>query len=144
MKLTEGKNLVIIVLAVLAVIAVGFFAPLQETRGVHIFSNVVISQGAAGNDTQNESVKVQGIFVNDGDLLAEDLIVTIIFTDDAHDKVVRKIVKEGVDLLPNKGLTVEFESEYLRERTEPKTDVKVTVQLGWIENGELKTLTTAC
>ena len=140
MKLAENKNLIIIALAVCAIIVVGFFAPLQETQGANIFSSVEIGQGGIVNDTQNQSVTVYGSFANTGDITAEDLTITVIFTDVAHNKVVRKIVKEGVDMLPNNELILEFESEYIRERTEPKTYVNVTVQLDWKENGESKTM----
>jgi len=140
MKLTENKKLIIIALAVCVIIIVGFFAPLQETKGVNIFSSVTVGQGGIVNDTQNESVTVNGSFVNTGDITAEDLTITVIFTDVAHDKIVRKIVKEGVEMLPNNELTLEFELAYIREMTEPKTYVNVTVQLDWKENGESKTM----
>lgn len=140
MKLTENKNLIIIALAVCAIIVVGFFVPLQETQGVNIFPSFTVGQGGIVNDTQNESVTVNGSFVNTGDITAEDLTITVIFTDIAHDKIVRRIVKEGVDMLPNNELTLEFELAYIREMTEPKTAVNVTVQLDWKENGESKTM----
>ncbi|MCL7414209.1 MAG: hypothetical protein M8353_11470 [ANME-2 cluster archaeon] len=140
MKITEHKNMIIIALAICVIIVVGFFTPLQETKGVHIITSIGIGQGSPVNDTQNESVTVNGSFVNDGDKPAEDFTATVIYTDVAHDKVFSEIVTEGVDLLPNKELTVDFESEYIRERTEPKTVVNVTVRLDWKENGELKTL----
>ncbi len=85
---------------------------------------------------------MHGTFWNEGDITAKNLTATVIFADAAHNKVVRKTVKEGVDLLPNKGLTVEFDSEYSRERTIPKTEVNVTVQFDWMENGKLKTTST--
>ena len=46
------KNLVLIaLLAVLAIIILAWFAPLQRTAGVHIVSDVSISQGAAENNS---------------------------------------------------------------------------------------------
>ena len=66
----------------------------------------------------------------------------MIFTDTAHDRVVRKKVLEGVDLLPDGAASVEFDAEYLREMTIPKTSIDETIQVNWIEDGELKTLTT--
>lgn len=36
---------------------------------------------------------------------------------------------------PNKGIVMEFDSEYTREMTMPKTDVNITIQYDWIENG---------
>jgi ribulose 1,5-bisphosphate carboxylase large subunit-like protein len=78
--------------------------------------------------------------MNNGNIVAEEVTATVMYTDVAHDKVVSEIVKEGVDLFPNKESIMEFESEYIRERTEPKTDVNVTVRLDWKENGESKTL----
>ncbi len=145
MKNIAKKRLIFIALAILAVCAIivmAWFAPLQKTTGAHIVSSVGISQGAAENNTETENIKVHGIFWNDGDITAKNLTATVIFTDDAHNKVVRKTVKEGVDLLPNKGLTVEFDSEYSRERTIPKTEVNITVQFDWMENGQLKTTST--
>ena len=89
-----------------------------------------------------ETVKVHGTFWNDGDIIAKNLTAIVIFTDTAHNKVVRKNVPVGGDLLPNKGLFMEFDSEYLRERTVPKTEVNVTVQFDWIENGLSRTTKT--
>jgi inhibitor of cysteine peptidase len=89
-----------------------------------------------------ESVKVHGIFWNEGDIIAKNLTAMVIFTDAAHNKVVRKNVPVGGDLLPNKGQFMEFDSEYLRERTVPKTAVNVAIQFDWMENGQLKTTET--
>ncbi len=145
MKNVSRKKLVFIALAILAVCAIivlAWFTPLQKTTGEHIVSSVGLSQGAVDNNTEMESIQVHGTFWNDGDITAKNLTATVIFTDAAHNKVVRKTVKEGVDLLPNKGLTVEFDSEYSRERTIPKTEVNVTVQFDWMENGQLKKTST--
>lgn len=133
------RTLIIAVLVVCIVIVLAYFIPfpLSGTKSVHIVSSVSISQG--GDENNTEIVKVNGAFFNDGDIIAKNLTAIVIFTDSAHNKIVRKTVKEGVDLLPNKQLTVEFESEYFRERTIPKTHVNVTVQFDWIENGQLKT-----
>ncbi|MEA1870089.1 MAG: hypothetical protein U9N09_08120 [Euryarchaeota archaeon] len=68
--------------------------------------------------------------------------MTVIFTDTAHDRVIRKTVVEGLDLLPDGAVSVEFDAEYLRELTIPKTSVNETIQVNWVEDGELKTLTT--
>ncbi|KCZ73087.1 hypothetical protein ANME2D_00146 [Candidatus Methanoperedens nitroreducens] len=141
MKKVARKKLIITALAVLAVfviIILALFAPLQRTPVVLIVSSVGI--GEAENDTEMESIKVGGTFWNEEDMTAKNLTATVIFTDAAHNKVVRKVVKEGVDLLPNKGLIVEFDSEYLREKTIPKTEVNVTIQFDWMEDGQLKTL----
>ncbi len=145
MKNAARKKLILIALAILAVCAIivlSWFTPLQKTTGVHIVSSIGISQGAAENNSEMENIKVYGTFWNDGDITAKNLTATVIFTDTAHNKVVRKTAKEGVDLLPNKGLIVEFDSEYSRERTIPKTDVNFTIQYDWMENGQLKTLKT--
>jgi len=129
------------ILAACAIIVLAWFAPLQRTAGVHIVSDVSISQGAAENNSEMESVKVHGTFWNDGDAIAKNLTASVIFTDAAHNKVVRKNVPVSGDLLPNKGQIMEFETEYLRERTVPKILVNVTVQFEWIENGQIKTTT---
>ncbi len=145
MKNMSTKKLALIALAVLAVCAIiilAWFTPLQRTAGVHIVSSVGISQGAVENNTKMESIKVHGTFWNDGDITSKNLTAIIIFTDTAHNKVIRKTVKEGVDLLPDKKLIEEFDSEYSREKTIPKTDVNVTVKFDWMENGQLKTTST--
>ncbi len=85
MKKVTRKNLIYIILAVL---------------------------GAAENNTGMEIIKMNGTFENYGDVTAKNLTATVIFTDTAHNKVVRKIVKEGIDLLPDKEQTVEFYTEY--------------------------------
>ncbi len=126
------------ILAVCAIIILAWFAPLQKGKYVHIVSDVGISQGAAENNTELESVKVHGTFWNDGNLVAKNLTATVIFTDAAHNRVVRKNVPMGGDLLPDRGQVMQFDSEYLREKTVPKTVVNVTVQFEWMENGQLK------
>ena len=90
------------------------------------------------NDTEMELVKVDGTLVNDGDIIAENLKDSVVFIDDAHDKVVIKTIYENVDLLPNSKSVMGFESEYLREKTIPKTSVNATLQLEWMEGGVLK------
>ena len=90
------------------------------------------------NNTEMELVKVDGTLVNDGDIIAENLKVSVVFIDDAHDKVVIKTIYENVDLLPNSEHVLGFESEYLREKTIPKTSVNATLQLEWMEDGVLK------
>jgi len=79
-----------------------------------------------------ESVKVHGTVCNTGDKEAKNVTVTVIFTDTAHDKVVRKTVVKGVDLLPDGVQYEKFDAKYLRELTIPKTkvDVKVHSRLG--------------
>ncbi|NJD54234.1 MAG: hypothetical protein FIB07_15380 [Candidatus Methanoperedens sp.] len=138
----KKRTIFYIALAVFAIIILLWFAPLQKNKYVHIVSDVGISQGAVENNTEIESIKVHGTFWNDGNLVAKNLTATIIFADAAHNKVVRKNVPVGGDLLANKGNVMEFDSEYLREKTVPKTVVNVTVQFDWVENGELKTTET--
>ena len=90
------------------------------------------------NDTEMELVKVDGTLVNDGDIIAENLKDSVVFIDDAHDNVMIKTIYENVDLLPNSESVMGFESEYLREKTIPKTSVNATLQLEWMEDGVLK------
>lgn len=130
------------ILIVCTIIVLALFAPLQKSKYVHIVSEVGISQGASENNTEMESIKVHGTFWNDGSLVAKNLTATVIFTDVAHNKVVRKNVPVGGDMLPDRGLVMEFDSEYLREKTMPKTEVNVTVQFDWMENGQLKSSST--
>ena len=117
----------------------------QKESGVHIAYDVVSSQGQGGgieNLSGMESVKVHGTVWNIGDKEAKSVTVTVIFTDTAHDKVVRKTVLEGVDLLPNGVQYKKFNTVYLRELTIPKTIVDKTIQVNWIEDGQLKTLSS--
>ena len=116
----------------------------QKESGVNISYDVVSSQGQWGieNLSGMESVKIHGTFWNTGDKEAKNVTVTVIFTDTAHDKVVRKTVVEGVDLLPDGAVSVQFDAEYLRELTIPKTLVNETIQIEWEEDGQLKTLTS--
>jgi hypothetical protein len=51
-------------------------------------------------------------------------------------------VIEGVDLLLDGASSIEFDAKYLRELTIPKTSVNETIQVDWIEDGELRTFTT--
>ena len=141
MKTPTKNQIIIIVMAALAVLLLAFFAPLQESKGVHIISNVFSSQGAdVKNNTEMELVKVQGSFVNGGDMTAKNLTVYVVFTDSANDKTVKKTVVEGLDVLPNKEHAVEFDSEYQRNKTMPKTSVEISLQFDYMENGQLKTM----
>ncbi|MCZ7402142.1 MAG: hypothetical protein O8C61_07960 [Candidatus Methanoperedens sp.] len=127
MKNISKKKLAFIALAVLAVCAIivlALFAPLQRTAGVHIGFSIGSSQGAAGNNTGIEIIKMKGSFWNYGDISARNLTATVIFTDTAHNKIVRKTIQEGIDLPPKEEQIIEFYSEYSREITIPKTGVK--------------------
>jgi len=114
----------------------------QKESGVGISYDVVCTQGAAKNLTGMESVNVHGTFWNSGDKEAKNVTVTLIFTDTAHDRVVKKTVVKGVDLLPDGASSAEFDAGYLREMTIPKTSVDKTIQVNWIEDGQSKTFTT--
>ena len=85
-----------------------------------------------------EFVRLNGSLVNDGDITAKNLKVSVVFIDNAHDKVKINTIYENVDLLPNSETVIGFKSEYLREKTIPKTSVNTTLQLEWMENGALK------
>ena len=114
----------------------------QKESRVNICYDVVCTQGAAENLTGMESVNVHGTFWNTGDNEVKNVTVTVIFTDTAHDKVVRKTVVKGVDLLPDGASSAIFDAGYLREMTIPKTSVDKTIQVNWIEDGQLKNFTT--
>jgi len=113
-----------------------------QVSGMDISYDVVCTQGAAENLTGMESVKVHGTVWNTGDEELKNITVTVIFTDTAHDRVVRQTVVKGVDLLPDGAASIEFDAEYLRELTIPKTSVDETIQVNWIEDQKLKTFTT--
>jgi len=116
----------------------------QKASGLKIAYDVVSSQGQGGieNLSGMESVKVHGTVWNTGDKEAKNVTVTVIFTDTAHDKVVRKTVLDGVDLLPDGVQYEKFNTVYFRELTIPKTLVNETIQVNWIEDGQLKTLSS--
>jgi hypothetical protein len=128
------KKLLLTALAILVICAIIVlaFAPLQKNKYVHIDSEVGISQGAVENNTEIEIIKVHGTFWNDGSLVAKNLTARVIFTDAAHNKIVRKNIPVGGDLPPDKGSVMEFDSEYLREKTLPKTIVNVTIQYDYM------------
>jgi len=113
-----------------------------KVNGMDISYDVVCTQGAAENLTGMERVNVYGTVHVTGDEEFKNIAVTVIFTDTAHDRVVRKTVVEGVDLLPDGAASVEFDAEYLRELTIPKTSVNETIQVDWVEDGQLKTFAT--
>jgi len=103
----------------------------QKESGVHIAYDIFKTQGAAENLSGMESVKVFGTVSNIGDKEAKNVTVNVILTDTAHNEVVRKTVIKGVDLLPKGAMRVEFDTEYLREITIPKTEVDVEIQVDW-------------
>jgi hypothetical protein len=133
----------ILAVCALAGLVIGFtYMELRQENGVDIAYDVVSTQGAAENLTGMESVNVHGMVWNIGDKEAKNVTVTVIFTDTAHDRVVRKTVVDGVDLPPKGAVSVEFNAEYLRELTIPKTSVDEIIQVNWIEDGQLKILTS--
>ncbi len=141
MEKISRKKMAFIALAVLAVCAIivlAWFAPLQKTAGVHIVSDIGISQIATENNSEMESVKVHGTFWNDGDITAINFHGIVIFADAAHNEVVMKNISISGDLPPKTGSLMTFDSEYTREKTVPKTDVNVTIQFYWMENGQSK------
>ena len=115
---------------------------ISEESDVSISFDIVRTQGAAEKLTGMESVKVHGTVWNTGNEELKNITVTVIFTDTAHDRVVRQMVVEGADLLPDGAASMEFDAEYLREMTIPKTSVNETIQFDWIEDGQLKNFTT--
>ncbi len=145
MESISGKKLVFISFAFLAVctiIVLAYLAPLQRTAGAAIATEVGISTwSAAGNNTEMESIKIHVTFWNIGGTTAKNLTGIVIFSDAAHNKVVRKPIPIGGDLPPNTGELMTFDSEYTREKTVPKTDVNITLQFDWVENGQLKNTT---
>jgi hypothetical protein len=132
----------LVVLAIGAIMVVGWFAPLQRTSGAAIATEVGISTwSAVGNNTGMESIKMHVTFWNVGGTTAKNLTGIVIFTDAAHNKIVRKTIPIGGDLPPNIGSLMTFDSEYSREKTVPKTDVNITLQFDWMENGQSKNTT---
>ena len=116
----------------------------QKEGRVNIGYDIVSSQAQWGTEnlSRMEIVNVHGTFWNSGDKEAKNVTVTLIFTDTVHDKVVRKTVVKGVDLLPDGASSAIFDAGYLREMTIPKTSVDKTIQVNWIEDGQLKNFTT--
>jgi hypothetical protein len=108
-----------------------------EVNGMDISYDVVCTQGAAENLTGIECVKVYGTVRNTGNEDLKNITVSVIFTDTAHDRVVRQTVVEGVDLLLGGAASIEFDAEYLRELTIPKTSVDESIQINWIEDGDI-------
>lgn len=127
-NISKKKLLFIALLAVSVIIIVALITPVQRIARVHIVSEVSISQGSSENNSEMENIEVNGIFWNEGDIIAKDMTATVIYTDFARNEVVRKKVPVGGDLLPNKGQFMEFDSEYLRKRTVPKTVVNVAIR----------------
>ena len=140
----KKKTLFLIALTICALMVLAYIipVPLSGTKSVHIVSSVSISQGGTENNAGLEIVKVHGTFFNDGDITAKNLTASVIFTDATNNEVVRKTVSKGMDLLPNKGSIVEFDSEYSRKKTIPKTEVNITIQFDWMENGHSRTTKT--
>jgi hypothetical protein len=151
----ENKIKILVIGVMIAAITIGviivgnvvigyssFAGPKESESGMDISYDVVCTQGAAENLTGMERVKVYGTVHVTGDEEFKNIAVTVIFTDTAHDRVVRQTVVEGVDLLPDGAASVEFDAEYLRELTIPKTSVNETIQVDWVEDGQLKTFAT--
>ena len=59
MKNPTKNQIIIITVAALVLLLLAFFAPISETKGVHIVSSVASSQGAVENNTEMELVKVR-------------------------------------------------------------------------------------
>ena len=115
----------------------------QKESGVNIGYDIVCLQGLEEmeNISGIEHVKVNGTIWNTGRKNANNVSVTVIYTDIAHNKVVRNTTIERVELLSEGMHSMNFESKYLRESTIPKTVVDPTILIEWEEEGELKTMT---
>ena len=115
----------------------------QKESGVNIGYDIISSQGQGGMENLSgmESVKVNGTIWNTGRKNANNVTVTIIYTDVAHNIVIRNTTIEGAELLPDGMHFINFDSKYLRESTMPKTVVDPSILIEWEEDGELKTLT---
>jgi len=74
-----------------AIIVTGMVAPLKELQEYIIVSDVSISQEQQ-KIIRNGNHKVHGTFWNEGILLQNILTAIVIFSDGAHNKVVRKNV----------------------------------------------------
>ena len=137
----ENRKIFCLVICAVAILTIGSIVYLgAEEEGVNVVCHAVSTQGKAENNSGMESVKVHGMVWNTGDKIAENVTITVIFTDSAHDKVIKKTVEEGIDLLPNGKLRIKFDAEYLRELTIPKTLVDEAIQIDWEEDGQLKTM----
>ena len=115
----------------------------QKESGVNIGYDIISSQGQGGMENLSgmESVKVNGTIWNTGRKNANNVTVTIIYTDVAHNIVIRNTTIGGAELLPDGMHFINFDSKYLRESTMPKTVVDPSILIEWEEDGELKTLT---
>lgn len=115
----------------------------QKENRVIISYGISVSQGQEGMENLSgmESVKVNGTILNMGHKNANNVTVTVIYTDVAHNKIVRNTTIEGVELLPEGMQSIYFNSKYLRESTIPKTMVEPSILIEWEEDGVLKTLT---
>lgn len=115
----------------------------QKESGVNIGYDIVCLQGLEEmeNISGIEHVKVNGTIWNTGRKNANNVSVTVIYTDIAHNKVVRNTTIERVELLSEGMHSMNFESKYLRESTIPKTAVDPSILIEWEEDRELKTLT---
>lgn len=132
----------LVVLALIVLFVLVWVVPLQRTSGAHIVSEVSFSQVGVEKNAQTETIKVHGKVWNEGNTIARNLSATILFADASNTKVVRKKVPLRGDLLPRKEQSMEFDIEYLREISIPKTDVNVTVYFNWVEDGQSKTTET--
>ena len=125
-----GNKLKILVIGVMiAAIILGgvysLFHPEYVVSDPSIEYTVLVAENLSGM----KSVEVNGTVCNDGDKEIKNVSINVIFTDTAHNEVVRQTVMERVDLLPN-GVKY-FTAEYSREPTLPKTEVDVEVQVDW-------------
>src|SRR5665648_48844 len=130
--------------AIIVVLFLGVFTlynlPEQKESGVNIDYDIVCLQGLE-NISGIEHVKVNGTIWNTGQKNANNVSVTVIYTDIAHNKVVRNTPIEGAELLSGGMHYINFESKYLREFVLPKTVMDPSILIEWEEDGKLKTLT---
>ncbi|RLI76174.1 hypothetical protein DRO97_01475 [Archaeoglobales archaeon] len=149
----------IIILAVLVAIGTGLIgyglkgaeiAPevalhmLGWTKKAEIAVDYAVTQGL--DEPRMEEVKVTGTISNIGKREVRNLTITAIFIDSAHNRIIEKSVEyiatEARSLLPNE--RINFDANYFREATIPKTDVKVKIKVKWEEDEEHKAKIFPC
>jgi len=125
----------LVIIALVVIVSVGIVNYVQitpEPKEVDIAYNYVVTQGLV--DSGMEKVEINGTIWNQGEKEAENLAITALFIDEYHGKIAEKPVKVKENLLPDEQINIY--AKYLREKTIPKTEVKVKIRVEWTEDGE--------
>jgi hypothetical protein len=126
--------IVLVVIATFAAVIMLINYTNSEPKVVDITYDYVVTQGLA--ESGMEKVELNGTLWNSGNNEARNLEITALFIDEHYGKIAEKPIGVEDNLLPDEQINIH--AEYFREKTIPKTAVRVKIKVEWLEDGQRK------